>query len=62
MSTPIIFPSVPTLFDANKQSIPAPDPRSRTTSPFFNEAKAVGLPHPKPRFAPSGSDLSSFSL
>ena len=36
---------------AIKQSLPAPLPRSTTTSPFFISANSVGRPQPSPRSA-----------
>ncbi len=54
MSTPMTCPSGPTCRAARKQSKPPPAPRSRTRSPGFSAAMAVGLPHPRPRLAPSG--------
>ena len=62
ISTPITFPVDPTYFDAMKQSIPAPDPRSSTVIPSFRSANAAGVPHPKPRSAPSGIACLSASL
>jgi len=61
MSTPITFPLSPTFLEARKQSNPAPEPRSRTVSPSLREASATGFPHPRLRFAPSGTDASSSS-
>ena len=55
MSTPITFPSGPTLSAAKKQSKPAPEPKSNTTSPFFKDARAIGFPHPSPRLELSGA-------
>src|SRR5208283_52841 len=43
MSTPITLPLLPTLLAAKKQSKPAPAPKSRTVSPSFSDAIAVGL-------------------
>jgi len=34
-----------------KQSFPAPDPKSKTISPYFISEKAVGIPHPSPKSA-----------
>ena len=41
----------PTNALAIKQSFPAPDPKSRTISPFFISANSVGIPHPNPKSA-----------
>src|SRR6266436_9772525 len=46
MSNPYALPVGPTLLAESKTSIPPPDPKSSTTSPGFNFAKAVGLPQP----------------
>src|SRR5580700_2541722 len=46
MSRPYALPVGPTRLAESKTSIPPPDPRSSTTSPAFNFASAVGLPHP----------------
>ena len=46
MSRPVTWPSGPTCWDARKQSIPPPEPRSSTLSPAFRPARAVGLPQP----------------
>src|SRR4030043_1445507 len=62
ISTPITLPPPPTLLAARKQSNPAPEPRSRTVSPSFNDARATGLPHPRPKFAPSGTVFNSSSV
>ena len=59
MSTPTTRPSGPTRSAARKQSNPAPEPRSSTVSPGASDARATGLPHPRPRFAPSGTRSSS---
>ena len=42
MSTPITRPSAPTIFEARKQSKPAPEPRSSTVSPSTMLASARG--------------------
>ena len=44
---------------ARNTSIPAPDPRSKITSPSFSSAAAVGLLHPRPIIASSGICLKS---
>src|SRR5208283_4869117 len=62
MSTPITLPFIPTFSEARKQSNPPPEPRSRTISPFFNKASAIGLPQPRPRLAPSGTAFRSASV
>jgi len=54
-------PAGPTCRAARKQSIPAPLPRSTTTSPGRIAASACGLPQPSPRSAPSGKEASSAS-
>src|SRR5437667_5507550 len=46
MSNPYALPVGPTRFAESKTSIPPPEPRSRTTSPAFNFASAVGFPQP----------------
>ena len=61
ISTPITLPDFPTFFAARKQSKPAPEPKSRTVSPSFIDASAVGFPQPNPRFEPSGTALISLS-
>jgi hypothetical protein len=50
-STPITFPGSPHKARAMKQSFPAPDPKSKTISPYFISEKAVGIPHPSPKSA-----------
>jgi len=62
ISTPITRPVFPTFCAARNASNPAPDPRSSTTSPSWIAEKATGLPHPNPRFAPSGTAFMSASL
>ncbi len=47
---------------AMKTSKPPPLPRSRTTSPAWSEARAVGFPQESPILAPSGRVASSASL
>ena len=59
MSTPWTLPVGPTRWAARKASRPAPLPRSRTTSPAFRPARAVGLPQERPRLAPSGRVANS---
>mmetsp|Transcript_9723 Transcript_9723/g.28734 ORF Transcript_9723/g.28734 Transcript_9723/m.28734 type:complete len:208 (-) Transcript_9723:369-992(-) len=51
MSTPMTWPVLPTCWAAMKQSMPAPLPRSTTTSPGCNAAAMSGLPQPRPRSA-----------
>ena len=51
MSMPITFPASPVSALAMKQSLPAPDPRSITTSPSLIFANCVGSPQPNPRSA-----------
>ena len=51
ISTPITVPDSPTRALATKQSLPAPEPRSRTASPFLICANSVGIPQPSPRSA-----------
>ena len=46
MSSPYALPAGPTRFADSKTSSPPPEPRSRTISPGFSRASAVGLPHP----------------
>src|SRR6266852_3062464 len=46
ISSPYAFPVGPTRLAESKTSMPPPEPKSRTTSPGFNFAKAVGLPQP----------------
>src|SRR5208282_2476984 len=46
MSSPYALPVGPTRRAESRTSIPPPEPRSRTTSPGFNFANAVGFPHP----------------
>src|SRR5216683_2710599 len=46
ISNPYAFPVGPTRFAESKTSMPPPEPRSRTTSPGFNLASAVGFPQP----------------
>src|SRR5229473_385023 len=46
ISSPYALPVGPTRFAESKTSMPPPEPKSRTTSPGFNFAKAVGLPQP----------------
>lgn len=60
MSTPITLPSFPHKALATKQSLPAPDPRSTTISPFFIYANSVGIPQPNPKSA-SAQYPSNFS-
>src|SRR3990172_10770015 len=62
MSIPMTLPFLPTVVDNKKQSMPAPEPRSNTVSPCFNESMASGFPHPNPRFDSSGIESSSSSL
>ena len=52
-------PLGPTWRAASRQSKPAPLPRSSTISPGLSAARAPGLPHDRPMFAPSGSASSS---
>src|SRR6267143_157351 len=47
ISRPYALPVGPTRLAESKTSIPPPEPRSRTTSPGFNFASAVGLPQPR---------------
>src|SRR5260370_12970756 len=46
MSRPYALPVAPTRLAESRTSMPPPEPRSRTTSPGFNFASAVGFPHP----------------
>src|SRR5207244_12368057 len=46
---------------ARKQSKPAPLTRSRTVSPDRSAAAGNGVPHPRPRSAPSGTAAMSSS-
>src|SRR6266403_1545543 len=46
ISRPYAWPVGPTRLAESKTSMPPPEPRSRTTSPGFNLAKAVGFPQP----------------
>src|SRR5208282_79703 len=46
ISRPYALPVGPTRFAESRTSTPPPEPRSRTTSPGFNFANAVGFPHP----------------
>src|SRR3989304_3299773 len=62
MSIPMTLPFLPTLLDAKKQSMPAPEPRSNTVSPAFKESVASGFPHPNPMFDSSGTESISSSL
>src|SRR4051812_42062134 len=58
MSSPYAFPVGPTRFAERSTSIPPPEPRSRTVSPSWRSARAVGLPQPSDAStAPSGSVL-----
>jgi len=51
-----LFPVGPTRRADNSTSMPPPDPRSRTFSPGFNSASALGLPQPSDAFnASSGT-------
>ena len=61
MSTPITFPFFPTFLDAKKTSIPPPEPKSKTVSPFLKLANATGFPQPKPKIADSGKSSKSCS-
>ena len=63
MSRPMTRPVGPTFWAARKQSMPPPEPRSRTTSPGLRPAMAVGLPQPSEALAaPVGSAASSAGL
>src|ERR1017187_6718164 len=54
------MPVGPTRRADSSTSMPPPEPRSRTVSPGFNWARAVGLPQPRlARTAVSGSSASS---
>src|SRR5437016_4289770 len=46
MSSPYALPVGPTRLAESRTSMPPPEPRSRTTSPGFNFASAVGFPQP----------------
>src|SRR5205823_225887 len=46
MSSPYTLPVGPTRLAERITSMPPPEPRSRTTSPGCNLARAVGLPQP----------------
>ena len=48
MSTPIARPPSPTFWAARNTSLPAPLPRSSTTSPGARCEKATGFPHESP--------------
>ena len=58
MSTPITSPPPPTLRAARRQSRPAPEPRSTTTSPGASCASDTGLPQPSTRSVPVSSPNS----
>ena len=63
MSSPVTLPVSPTCWDARKQSMPPPEPRSSTRSPGCRPARAVGLPQPAEAAIDSiGSPLSWPSL
>jgi len=47
MSTPITRPESPTFLAAKKQSNPAPDHKSKTTSPSLISPNPNGLPQPQ---------------
>src|SRR5436190_18801763 len=47
MSSPYALPPGPTRRAESRTSIPPPDPRSRTVSPGFSSARAVGFPQPR---------------
>ena len=47
MSRPYALPVGPTRLAERRTSMPPPEPRSRTISPGFSLAKAVGLPQPR---------------
>src|SRR6266581_3115267 len=58
MSRPYALPVAPTRLADNRTSIPPPEPRSRTDSPSWRSASAVGLPQPsEASTAPSGKPL-----
>ena len=60
MSTPITRPLGPTFLAARSRSIPAPDPKSSTTSPGLRPLNATGLPQPKESTtADSGKEATS---
>jgi hypothetical protein len=59
ISTPMALPFLPSFLEARKQSSPAPEPRSRSVSPFLREANAIGFPQPRPRLASLGTALRS---
>ena len=61
MSTPMTRPVGPTFFAASRRSMPAPEPRSRTTSPGLSPAKASGLPQPKELTTASAGSAASSS-
>src|SRR5262249_44653781 len=44
---PYAFPVGPTRRADRSTSMPPPEPRSRTTSPGWRSARAVGFPHPR---------------
>src|SRR5438045_1613673 len=50
ISSPYALPDGPTRWADSSTSIPPPEPRSRTVSPAFNSASAVGLPQPSDAF------------
>ena len=52
ISTPMTRPVGPTFLAASRQSKPAPEPRSSTTSPGFKAANACGFPQERPEVGP----------
>ena len=62
ISRPKALPVGPTRFAESSTSMPPPLPKSRTVSPGFSSASAVGLPHPSDaRTAASGNWLFSLT-
>jgi hypothetical protein len=61
MSTPMTRPAGPTLRAASSRSMPAPEPRSRTTCPGLTSENASGLPQPKEFTTVSGGSAASSS-
>src|SRR5919106_5600736 len=59
MSIPITLPLGVTFFADKNTSIPAPEPRSTTVSPFRKSANLTGAPQPTPRIDACGTDSSS---
>src|ERR1039458_8109895 len=62
MSRPYARPVGPTRRAESSTSMPPPEPRSRTTSPGFNSASAVGLPQPSEARTASGGRADTSSI